>query len=171
MGRTPLGQMLMTEGRIDEMQLRSAITHQARFGVRIGAALVAMGFVSEQVMLSALGRQLGVPFVQIGRRRVASSVVGALPARIIRRHRVFPIALLAERRGPLIVAVSDPANLALLDELAFATGLRVEPALASAGDIARAIAHHLDGQVEEGRAQAIDVPADPGPMRLVNWKH
>jgi len=170
MARVLLGRILVDEGRISELQLRTAITHQSRWGGRIGEALVHMGFVSEQVMLHALSRQLGVPLVEIGPRQIPPAVWRLVPERLIRERRIFPISLVTTRRGPLVVALSDPANLAILDEVAFATNMTVRPALAGAADIAQAIARHLDGVRPEGPPQAVDVPPDPGPMRLVNWK-
>ena len=170
MARVLLGRMLVDEGRISEVQLRSAITHQSRWGGRIGEALVHMGYVTERVMLQALSRQLGVPLVEIGPRQIPPAVFRLVPERLIRGRQIFPISLVTTRRGPLVVAISEPANLAVLDEVAFATNMSVRPALASAADIAQTIARHLDGQRPEEPPQAVDVPPDPGPMRLVNWK-
>lgn len=170
MGRTPLGQLLLKDGRISDMQLRSAITHQTRWGGRIGQALVSMGYLSEQAMLSALATQQNVPFIEIGNRRAAPEVLRLIPERIIRRRRVFPLELIGGKRGPLVVACTDPADLSLIDELAFATGMQVRAGLAAEIDIERAIARHFDGAPDEP-VREIEVPPDPGPMRLVNAKH
>lgn len=170
MGRTPLGQLLLKDGRISDIQLRSAISHQTRWGGRIGQALVSMGYLSEQAMLSALATQQGVPFIELGRRKVSGDVLRLLPERLIRRRRVFPVELSGGRRGPLVIACTDPADLGLIDELAFACGMQVRVALASELDIERAIARHFDGAMDEP-VRAIDIPPDPGPMRLVNPKH
>jgi len=166
MARTPLGRMLLEEGRIDELQLRSALSHRDRWGGRIGEALVAMGFISEQVMLKALARQLGVPFVELGRREMPSAVVHLVPERLIRRRRVLPVAWLgAPPRGALVVAFADPSDLRVIDDVAFATGCEVKAVLASPRDLDQAIARHLDGALPDLPA-SVDLPADPGPMRL-----
>ena len=165
MARKPLGKMLLEEGRIDELQLRSALTHRERWGGRIGEALVAMGFVSEQVMLTALSRQLGVPVVELGRIRVPRAVVQLIPERLIRQRRAFPVVWLGTPpRGSLVVAFADPADLQAVDEVAFAAGVDVRPVLAGAQDLEQAIARHLDRQVD--LPDAVELPADPGPMRL-----
>lgn len=165
MARTPLGRMLVEEGRIDEAQIRSALAHRARWGGRIGEALVAMGFVSEQVMLRALARQLGVPFLEIGRRRIPPAILRLLPARLIRRRRLLPVALLGSGRGPLLVAFSDPADLAAVDEARFAAGMPIRPVLAAGRDLEMAAARSLGGGEGE-ELPAIELPPDPGPMRL-----
>jgi type IV pilus assembly protein PilB len=165
MRRTPLGQILIQDGHLDEHQLQSAIAHQNKWGGRIGEALVAMGFVKEQVMLRTVARQLGVPFMEIGHRRVAPAIVQLLPAKLIRRRRLLPVALLGTKRGPLIVAFADPANLSTIDEASFAAGMPVRPVLAGELDLERAIARNLDDAAHDWM-QPVEVPADPGPMRL-----
>ncbi len=177
MARTPIGEMLLAQGRIDAVQLRSALDYQQQWGGRLGHALVTLGFLSEADLLRAVALQLGVPFMEIGDRYVPPEVLRAIPEKLIRQRRAFPLALLSEaRRGPILVALSEPANLAFLDELSFAAGRLVKPVLASEGDIDRAIARHLGGDAPalagETR-QAIEL-ADDGTeerMDLVERPH
>ena len=65
-----------------------------------------------------------------------------------------------------MVALADPADLMLLDELAFATGLEIRPMLASETDLDDAIARHLGASWRAGRGplQAIDLPEDTSPL-------
>ena len=142
----PIGQMLLQAGYIDAWQLQSALADQRRWGGRIGEALLRLGFVSEPVLLSELARQHGVPYVEIGERYVAPAIVQRLPEKLIRARRIFPIAYAARPgRGLLVVATSQPQDLAALDEAAFASGLKLKAALAGERDIERAIERHLGG--------------------------
>src|SRR5512145_2552925 len=79
MAKVRLGQMLLDEGCINEMQLNSAIAHQGRWNTRIGEALVALGYLSERTMLVTLARQLDVPYVELGDRRVPRAVLDLVP--------------------------------------------------------------------------------------------
>jgi hypothetical protein len=172
--RLPIGEMLVGQGRIDALQLTSALAYQKQWGGRLGQALLALGFVSEPVLLDVLGQQLGVPFVEIGSRIVPPAVVRLVPEKLMRTRRVFPLALLPEsRRGALLVALSDPGNLLHLDEIAFAAGMQVKPALASDADIDQAIARHLDGLPSEQRMmEPIELPDEPEErMALVERPH
>lgn len=170
MARARLGELLIQEGRIDALQLRSAMAHQSRWGGRLGQALVNLGLVSEAVVMEALARQLGVRFVEIGSRTVAPAVLRLVPERLVRKYRCLPLGVAAGRRGPLLVALGDPADLRVADDLAFATGMDVEGVLATPADLEQAIARHLDGEMSRP-ALEIELPAgDPGPMRLVHWK-
>ncbi|HET9597366.1 MAG TPA: hypothetical protein VFP65_17380 [Anaeromyxobacteraceae bacterium] len=170
--RLPIGQRLVQQGHIDAWQLQSALSHQQRWGGRLGEAVVGLGFLPEQVVLSEVARQLGVPYLDVAGRWVAPEVVRLVPEKLIRRRRVFPIALAAQtRRGPLVVATAEPQDLATLDEVAFASGMIVKPVLASARAIDRLVARHLDDAAPL-RHDGVDLPADRGvPMWVVPFGH
>lgn len=152
--RTPIGQLLVQAGFIDGVQLQNALSDQQRLGGRLGAALVKRGYVSEPTLLAEVARQQGVPYVQIADRPIPPDVLSLVPERLIRKRRMFPIVYAARpRRGLLVVATSDPENLEALDEIAFATGLLVRPALASDEDVSMAIERYF------GRGKAAKRPA------------
>lgn len=168
MRRIRIGEMLVQQGRLDAVQLQSALAHQRKWGGRIGRAIVSLGFMKERELLDALGAQLGVPVIEIGDRFIPPHVTSLVPERLVRARRVLPIARLSEaRRGPLVVALSDPADLAVLDEIAFAAGMEVKPALAADADLDRAIARHYGGEVAPAppagfaeREDAIELPEE-----------
>jgi type IV pilus assembly protein PilB len=169
MARIRIGELLVSSGDIDAMQLESALAHQRQWGGRIGQAIVRLGFLSEERLLAAVGSQLGAPFVVIGQRAIHPSVVGLLPAKLIRSRRAIPIEKLSEtRRGPLVVAFADPADLAAVDEIAFVTGFSVKAVLAADWDIEQAIARHLGVGIERTRSvdrpRAVDLPEDTSPL-------
>jgi type IV pilus assembly protein PilB len=167
MARVRIGELMVRQGRIDEMQLQSALAHQRRWGGRIGRAIVGLGFVSEPTFLEALSEQLGTPFIVVGDRAVERSVLALVPERLIRSRRVLPLARLSEsRRGPLVVALSDPGDLGVLDEIGFVTGLDVRPALAAEADLDQAI-NRLLGDVRgvtQRTLRAIELPEDTSPL-------
>jgi type IV pilus assembly protein PilB len=132
---------------------------------------VHLGFLPERAMLETVGEQLGVPFVEIGDRAIPARVIALVPEKLVRGRKVLPLELLGGgKRGPLVVALADPADLHLIDEIAFATGMSVKPVLAAEPDLDAAIALHLDGVVVqrevgfEGREDAIDLPEDTSPL-------
>lgn len=144
MARIRIGELLVSSGHIDGMQLDSALAHQRQWGGRVGKAIVELGFLSEERVLQAVGTQLGAPYVTIGDRMIPPAVVALVPTKVIRARRVFPLDKLAEhRRGPLVVAFADPGDLVSVDEIAFVTGLEVKPVLAAEWDIDQAIVRHL----------------------------
>jgi type IV pilus assembly protein PilB len=167
MARVRIGELMVRQGRIDEMQLQSALAHQRRWGGRIGGAIVGLGFVSEPTFLEALSEQLGTPFIVVGDRAVERSVLALVPEKLVRARRVLPLAKLNEsRRGPLVVALADPGDLAVLDEVGFVTGLSVRPVLAAEADLDRAIRRLLGDHagVTQRMLRAIELPEDTSPL-------
>jgi type IV pilus assembly protein PilB len=169
MARVRIGELLVQRGRIDELQLQSALAHQRRWGGRLGRAVVTLGFLSEPSFLETLGEQLGAPFVTIGDRPVERDVLRLLPEKLVRSRGVLPLARVREgKRGALVVAVSDPGDLGVLDELTFATGLDVKPVLASEADLGRAIRRLLGAATPPLHAvEPIDLPEDTSPLTLL----
>ncbi len=157
----------MQAGHVDVWQLQSALAHQRCWGGRIGEALVRLGFVTEPVLLAEVARQHGVPYVEIGERIVAPAIVRLVPEKLIRARKVFPIAYASQpRRGLLVVATSKPQDLAVLDEVAFASGKTVNAALASDRDVERAIERHFGGlDVVIGKGGAERTRPARAPMR------
>jgi type IV pilus assembly protein PilB len=139
-----IGELLVQLGRIQPAQLQAALAHQRQWGGRIGGALVHLGFLPEPAFLDALGRQLGVPFVEIGDREIPPKVLSLVPRKLAQSRRVLPLELAANgRRGALVVALGDPSDLSVIDELTFVTGLEVKPMLAGELDLDRALERHL----------------------------
>ncbi len=165
MGRMPIGELLIEAQLVNELQRESAVAYQQRWGGRIGQAFVRLGFLQEATLLSAIGQQLGVPFVEIGDRSIPPHVLTLVPEKLMRARKVCPLSLLSEKkkRGPLVVALSQPENLNILDEIAFATGFSISPVLAAESDIDRALARHLDGEVDRPDLPSIPAPED-GPQ-------
>jgi type IV pilus assembly protein PilB len=173
MARVRIGEMLLKRGDIDGAQLQSALAHQRRWGGRLGHAIVHLGFMKESAMMRTLSEQLGVPYLEIGDRPIPRQVLALVPEKLIRTRKVLPLELLgAGKRGPLVVALADPADLHVIDEIAFATGMTVKPALVSEYDMDCAISRHLDGIVirRDGgfasREDAIELPEDTNPLSV-----
>jgi Type II secretion system (T2SS), protein E, N-terminal domain len=173
MARVRIGEMLLKRGNIDSAQLQSALAHQRRWGGRLGHAIVHLGFMKERAMLETLSEQLGVPYVEIADRAIPRHVLALVPEKLIRTRKVLPLELLGTgRRGPLVVALADPADLTVIDEIAFATGMTVKPMLAAEYDMDSAIARHLDGVIirRDGgfadRDDAIELPEDTNPLSV-----
>jgi type IV pilus assembly protein PilB len=176
MARTRIGELLMAQGRIDSLQLESALAHQRQWGGRIGNAIVRLGFLPEAAVLEAVGQQLGVPFVEIGDRHIPPQVLSLVPEKLMRARRALPLARLSDgKRGPLVVALPDPADLAAIDEIAFATGMQVKPVLAAEPDLERALSRVLDGvtprpQGVAERRDAVELPSDTNPLTILRDK-
>ena len=118
-----LGQLLVARGWITVQQLTRALQTQQVLGGRLGTCLVDMEAISEDNLLKGLSEQLGVPPVSLDDLRgVPDEVLALLPEKLARRCRAIPFRVVGTR---LDVAMLDPRNLAIQDEVAFASGKRV----------------------------------------------
>lgn len=166
-----IGQMLLAAGSITEEQLREALTYQRGRDVRIGEALVKLGFTGEGAVARALAKQQGLPFVDLAKGRVPQALIDRLPAEVATDQGVLPVA---ERGGKLVVAIDDPLKRILVDQLQFILGCEAICALAAPGALKQALARYYGASDEEevaaGLATAsgadLDEPDDAPIIRL-----
>ncbi|HEX7489994.1 MAG TPA: hypothetical protein VF341_13885 [Anaeromyxobacteraceae bacterium] len=150
-----LGEMLIEAGIIDETQLLSALGHQRKWGGKLGQALIDLKFASEQQIVSALARKFGYPAVSLAAVTSSPQLDGALklvPRELALRQSLLP---LAADTNSITVAMADPSNIAVVDEISFRTGRRVKVALAGDREIAAAVRRLYFAEEEAQRTQAI----------------
>lgn len=141
--RKKLGELLIEGGLIDQYQLKSALAHQRQWGGRIGANVVKLGFVSETELVQFLSRHFNLPSVNLHAVKVPANVVTAVPKDIAKKYGIVPLQQSADKKQ-LIIAMSDPTNLQVLDELQFLVNARVSPVIASDMAIEEALHHYYD---------------------------
>ncbi|MBD2848211.1 type II/IV secretion system protein [Paenibacillus sp. IB182496] len=134
--RKRIGDLLVESGAITEAQLQQALQQQRDLKMRLGDVLITQGFLTQQQFIEALEFQLGIPHVQLYRHKIESKVIGLIPQRLAEQHGVLPVRVEGNR---LVVAMADPLDYFAIDELRMATGLRVEPVIASRDELQRAI--------------------------------
>lgn len=110
-----LGDLLVHEGIISEPQLQQALLQQQHSGRKLGATLTDMQFLSERQLLQFLAQQLNVPFLDIAQKQISPAAVQLLPEVQARRFRAL---VLEDHGGKVLLGMSDPADLAALDQLA-----------------------------------------------------
>ena len=137
-----LGDQLLAKGLITQDRLDEAIHLQQKLGKRVGQILVDKGWVSEQDLLLALGRQLDVPFVRLRAGLYDPAIVHLLDKEGALRMHVLP---LFKVRGVLSLATFDPQSIPINDEVEERTGCRVRPVLARRDDILSAINEAYSG--------------------------
>jgi hypothetical protein len=147
MTRKRLGELLLERGAIDADQLNSALAYQRQWGHRLGVAMVAKGFISEGVLTKVLSESLNIPMIDLAAVTIDKEAQRMLHVSVCEAHDVIPVNLAVEKgRKILTVAMSDPLNVAALEEIEFTTGCTVRPVLAQISSIGQAIARYYRGQ-------------------------
>jgi len=134
--RARLGDLLTARGVITPEQLTRALAVQqdGQQERLLGEILVDLGYATQEQVLSAVAAACGVPFARLTPQLVDPAVRSVLPAAFIQKHGVLP---LFQVRDLLTVAVSEPSNIFLVDEIAHAAGLSVQIVAATADNIYR----------------------------------
>jgi hypothetical protein len=141
MARKRLGEILLDAGVIDEQRLRVALLEQQRWGGHLGRILVDMKLVSEDVLVQALSQQLNFPAINLDKRTIPTSVLELVSGELAEQHSIIPFHIDGKF---LDVAMTDPTNLGIVDELRIRTQLNVRPYLAGPSMIERALAMHYN---------------------------
>lgn len=163
--RHRIGELLLAAGHIDEFQLRAALADQERWGGRLGAAFVRLGFLTELELAQALAGQLGVPVAQLEGKRISPAVLELVPAALAEKYGCIP--LFTKQEGGveiLFVGMEDPADLHALDDLTFRTGMKVRAAIVTPSrlrDAQRAHYREVDGDGGDAARGFDETPLDP----------
>ncbi|MBW3578297.1 MAG: type IV-A pilus assembly ATPase PilB [Actinobacteria bacterium] len=153
-----LGQVLLGEGLISPEQLRDAEEDQRRLGKSLGRILIDRKLVTEQDLVSALSKQIGMEFVDLAAIDVDPSAVSLISDAVAKRYNALPIGF---EDGKLVVAMSDPSNVFAIDDIRTATGYDIRPIVATRQDIAQAISRYHRMSDDIGDVLAADLNAAP----------
>jgi len=140
--RLQLGEMLISNGLITEAQLQQALEYQKTRGHKklLGEVLIELKFVTEAQVMAVLAEGYGIPFVT-GVTKLADPKVVELIARdFLEEHKLLPLFLV---RGVLTIAISEPANLFLFEEVQRITGYEIQIVAATGPEIDAALRAYL----------------------------
>ncbi|MCA9530259.1 MAG: response regulator [Myxococcales bacterium] len=157
--RRRLGEILLERRLLDAASLERHLAEQrAHPGLRLASALAATSGVPLDALLDALSAQHGVPAVDPAALIIPLEEVGVVPRAIAERERILPILVQPER---LFLAMADPQESSVVEQVAFATGRRVYPYVALQEPLEEAIAAVYD-RYEAGKAVYVgaDVPPE-----------
>ena len=144
-----LGELLIEAKLLTPDQLDRAIAEQKKNGQLLGATLVRLGMIQESDLLMLLQRQLGLPLVDLETITIDEQVIAKIREHLARKYVAVPLEI--EGRKTLVVAMSDPLNVAALEDLRFQSGMFIKPVLGSSTQILEAIEryYNLDSSVNE----------------------
>jgi len=130
--------------------------------------LIDRGLVTEEQLNELLAQDFGIPMISLATHQVSADVSRLIPKRIARQYTAIPVALSGDR---LQVAIADPLNIFTIEDLSMLTRYAVDPVLAPASEIRRAIERIYGGHgtgTEESAAdpQAIEVAASGMPQSV-----
>ncbi len=145
--RKKLGEILVAQGAINAQQAEQGMKHAQETGKRIGEALVDLGVLDEMQVVKALAAQYGMKYVDLSNDKIRKLIDDtAIDKSVMKKNLVVP---LGKSNGKMRLAIHDPMDLEMLDNLRFRLNMDIEPMLATKSQI--------KGYVEAGAAGA-DTP-------------
>jgi type IV pilus assembly protein PilB len=140
--RMQLGQLLLARGIVTAEQIDRALAEQKEKGHRklLGELLVEMGYCTENQIASALAQGYGVPYAQVTPKICDPKVIEILPRDFLEEYIVLP---LFKVNNVLTIAVSEPTNVFLIDEIERISGCKVQIVCSTSKDIKATLQTYL----------------------------
>jgi type IV pilus assembly protein PilB len=141
-----IGDQLVHEQLITREQLQQALDDARANGTRIGYSLVKLGFLGESDLVRALARQHRVPAVDLERVRLDQRILKLIPSEFAVKHQVLPLRRVGRT---LTVAMSNPTDLGVVDDLKFLTRLDIEAVIAGDFTLKRIVEREYESSDEK----------------------
>ncbi|MFC4022538.1 GspE/PulE family protein [Oceanobacillus longus] len=138
MKRKRLGDLLQEAGLVSEEQIIEALENK-KDDQKMGDALLEHGFITEQQLIEVLEFQLGIPHVSLYRYPIEENVLSFVTKEAAQENIIMPLKL---QDNTLTIAMRDPMDYFVIDDLEIGTGFTISPVIAAKDDILFAINKH-----------------------------
>ena len=171
--RKKLGELLCEKSYLDESGLKFALAEQKIEHRRLGQILLDLGYVTQAQLNEALAHQAGIEKVDLSNLSISGDIVGLIPAELVSKYNIMP---LSQQDGRLKVAMTDPFQPQVIEDLRLVTGYSVRRYYADPKEMEHAIlkfygsnvARMMDDLVpaeQRGEAEELD-NGDYSPAKL-----
>ena len=152
------GEVLVEMGVLTQEQVDKAIAEQHVSHKRIGDIALEKGWVTKATLMEALGRRLGVKYLDLASTRIDPVTADLISEKDARRYAAVPVSFVDDHT--LLVAMADPSNIVAIDDLRILTGFDIEPAIATNDDITTMLSNMRPAQEQISE----DTEAHAGPI-------
>ena len=149
-----IGDVLVAAGAITEEQLQEGLAKQKETGRKLGNALVDLGFISNDMLITVLTTQLGIDYIELKGAKIEEKVIHMVPENMVTKYQAIPIEIDPDNPNILKVAMADPMDIMAMDDIGLVTNLQVEPMLASEEGIRNAIDKYYGSAQDMEAAEA-----------------
>ena len=139
-----VGDLLLEQGLITQQQIEQALDYQRAHGKKalLGEVLVQLEFVTEEQVMEVIAKSFGMPFAKISAALIDPKVAEILERDFCEKHQIIPLFLI---EGRLTIAISEPANVFITEEVERMTGHQVQVVASVPSDIRQALANIQSG--------------------------
>ncbi len=147
-----IGDLLVREGLISEDQLQKALTQSREKKQRIGYSLIELGYVAEEDLTRMLARQYRLPAVDLNRVQVDPKILKMVPSDIALKHLLLPLRRVGRT---LTVAMANPTDAGVVDNLKFITRHDIEPVIVGEYTLKKHLERYYAGTETDDRLAAL----------------
>lgn len=126
-----LGDILIDCNLITKEQLEQALSYQKQRGIKLGAALIELGIVTEDDIIWALGNQLNISFIHLNPDLVSPDVIKLITPEFAKEHKIIPLYKVGNQ---LSVCMVDPLETEPIEYLASRTQLQINISVCTRND-------------------------------------
>lgn len=120
--------------KVEDLEL--ALEEQKKTGGELSGILIRLGMINEEQLAYLLSEGLSLPVLDIARMRLDPDVVGIIPPEVLRKYHILPVSRLGNN---ISLAMVDPLNIFVIDNVKALTGLTISPVIGRSRDIQEAI--------------------------------
>jgi hypothetical protein len=128
-----LGEMLLAANLIDEIQMQIALAEQRQTGKRFGSTLVELKFIDENVLTAFLSKQIDIPCISLLHIDIPKKLVRKMNRALALDCKAVPVRI--DEESHIEMAMADPTDSDVIEQLERATGMKVAPLIASESSI------------------------------------
>ncbi len=135
-----LGEIMVDKGVLTKAQLSQAETEAKKLKLPLRKTLISLGMVKESDLISFFEQQMRIPYVNLNSYIIDAKILSLIPETFAKTHHVIPLF----KAGDIItVAMTDPLDVVVLDELRAMTKCIIEPVLTTETDIKKAFSQYF----------------------------
>jgi type IV pilus assembly protein PilB len=160
-----IGEVLVTSGKINPTQLAQATELQRKMGGSLSTHCVQLGFLNETELIQSIADYYGLPMVDLSDVSIDHSLLQLIPANVATKHGLIP---LVRKDHTLTVCLTDPSNMAALNDVKFITGLDVQLCVGRMSEIRHL--HELYYENKPAYEQILDEARSNEPLEVVSTR-
>lgn len=131
-----LGELLIEQGIITQVQLEKALAFQKEKGGLIGEVLIENGYCKEEDVAQALTVQYGFPFLPLANYEISPDIINLIPLKVARQYLIVPVDKIGNN---LTLGMVNPLNILAVEEAETVTGCSIQIFVCTMSDVKKAI--------------------------------
>jgi type IV pilus assembly protein PilB len=167
-----LKNILLRDNHISAQDLDRALSEQKSSGGELSKILIRLKIIDEDTLSQVISEGLGLPPINISRLKIDPSVIKLVSRDIAYKYKIMPISLMGDH---LTLAMADPLNIFVIDNVHALTGYKINPIIGRAKDLEDTLQkYYVEAETEKPSVTLSEIMKDikdTGDLELVKEGH